>query len=219
MCRTHGPVAAPPRPEAELRAGRFEPRCPACGSTLATVLVGEETPPDPRNGYAVTKLAQEQLCRVWARESGGALTVLRYHNVFGPGMPRDTPYAGVAAIFRSALERREAPRVFEDGGQRRDFVFVRDVAVANVAALEAADGPRSVVYNVGSGHPRTVLDLACALAAAMGGPPPRVTGRYRLGDVRHIIADTGLLQRELGWRPACDFESAVRQFAAAPLRG
>lgn len=218
-CRTHGRLAAPPRPEAELRAGRFEPCCPVCQATLATVLVGEETSPDPRNGYAVTKLAQEQLGRVWARESGGALTVLRYHNVFGPGMPRDTPYAGVAAIFRSALERGEAPRVFEDGGQRRDFVFVRDVAAANVAALEATEGPRSVVYNVGSGRPRTVLDLACALAAAMGGPQPRVTGQYRLGDVRHITADTGRVRRELGWRPIADFGSAVREFATGPLRG
>lgn len=218
-CPAHGPVPAPPRPEADLRAGRFEPCCPHCGAGLAPTSVGEGTPPDPRSGYAVTKLAQEQLCRVWSRETGGALTVLRYHNVFGPGMPRDTPYAGVAAIFRSSLERGQAPQVFEDGGQRRDFVSVRDIAAANVAALEAGSGPGTAVYNVGSGRPRTVLDLAGALATAMAGPRPQVTGRYRLGDVRHITADTTLVRTELGWHPAVDFADAVREFATAALRG
>ncbi len=228
-CRGHGRVAVAARPEADLRAGRFEPRCPECAQELSPLLVGEDTPPDPRNGYAVTKLAQELLCRVWARETGGALTVLRYHNVYGPGMPRDTPYAGVAAIFRSALERGVPPRVFEDGGQRRDFVFVRDVAAANVAALEAGGSPAGStavtaatpvrVYNVGSGRPRTVGELAGALSTAMAGPPPTVTGEYRLGDVRHITADTTRLRAELGWQPVVSFEDGVREFAVAPLRG
>jgi dTDP-L-rhamnose 4-epimerase len=215
VCHRHGRVPAPPRAEADLRKGRFEPGCPRCGSPLAPVTVPEETPPDPRSGYAVSKLAQEMLCRVWARETGGALTVLRYHNVFGPGMPRDTPYAGVAAIFRSALERGEAPLVYEDGGQRRDFVSVRDVAAANVAALGApVRGVR--VLNVGSGEPRTVLDLATALHGVLGGPAPRVTGRYRLGDVRHVVADTARVRAELGWKPVVSFEDGVRELATTP---
>ncbi len=106
------------------------------------------------------------------RQLGGEL---RYHNVYGPGMPRDTPYAGVAAIFLSRLRAGQAPRVFEDGGQRRDFVHVRDVAAATVAALERhRDGVRA--YNVGSGTPRTVGEMATALADATGGPAPVVTG-------------------------------------------
>lgn len=218
-CAVHGPVAPSPREEAALSAGRFEPACPHCGSALAPTLVGEGTPPDPRSGYAVTKLAQEQLCRVWARQSGGGLTILRYHNVFGPGMPRDTPYAGVAAIFRSALEHGRAPRVFEDGGQRRDFVAVRDVASANVLALESVDEGEVEVYNVGSGRVRTVLDLATALAEVLGGPSPVVTGDYRLGDVRHITADTARVRDRLGWSPALPFEQAVREFAGAAMRG
>ncbi len=226
-CDEHGRVAVAARPEADLRAGHFEPACPVCGRAVQPSLVGEDTPPDPRNGYAVTKLTQELLCRVWARETGGALTVLRYHNVYGPGMPRDTPYAGVAAIFRSALERGVPPRVFEDGGQRRDFVFVRDVAAANVAALEAGQVPSTPsvpagpvrVYNVGSGRPRTVGDLARALSLAMAGPEPAVTGEYRLGDVRHITADTRRVRDELGWQPSVTFEEGLKEFALAPLRG
>ena len=90
---------------------------------------------DPRNVYAATKVHQEHLCFAFSRETGVPVTALRYHNVYGPRMPRDTPYAGVAAIFASAIAAGDAPRVHEDGGQLRDFVHVRDVARANVIAL------------------------------------------------------------------------------------
>ncbi|MGW2313429.1 NAD-dependent epimerase/dehydratase family protein, partial [Actinomadura luteofluorescens] len=125
-CTVHGLVRPGPRPEDALRAGRFEPPCPACGEPLTPGAVGEETPPGPRNVYADTKLAQEHLAASWARATGGTVAALRYHNVYGPRMPRDTPYAGVAALFRSRLMDGLAPLVFEDGAQRRDFVHVRD---------------------------------------------------------------------------------------------
>ncbi|MFZ4183405.1 NAD-dependent epimerase/dehydratase family protein [Streptomyces sp. SudanB66_2053] len=214
VCAEHGVVRPGPRAEADLAAGRFEPPCPVCGAALAPGLVAEDAPADPRNVYATTKLAQEHLAAAWARVTGGSAVSLRYHNVYGPGMPRDTPYAGVASFFRSALARGEAPRVFEDGDQRRDFVHVRDVASANVAALEA--DPRAGVltaYNTGSGIPHTVGDLAHALAEAHGGPSPVVTGEFRLGDVRHITADSARLRAELGWKPEITFEEGMREFA------
>ncbi|WP_441248477.1 NAD-dependent epimerase/dehydratase family protein [Kitasatospora sp. McL0602] len=220
-CPEHGEVAPGPRRAADLDAGRFEPPCPRCGAALAPGLVAEEAPGDPRNVYAVTKLAQEQLASAWARASGGRVLTLRYHNVYGPGMPRDTPYAGVASLFRSALARGEAPRVFEDGGQRRDFVHVEDVASANLAALDSVGGRpagSSRAYNVGSGTVHTVGEMAGELAAAYGGPAPVVTGQYRLGDVRHITADSTRLRSELGWRPEVSFAAGMAEFAAAPLR-
>ncbi|MGW6997196.1 NAD-dependent epimerase/dehydratase family protein, partial [Streptomyces virginiae] len=230
-CPAHGTVRPGPRAESDLRAGRFEPRCPACGADLAPGLVTEDAPTDPRNVYATTKLAQEHLASSWARATAGRVISLRYHNVYGPGMPRDTPYAGVAALFRSSLARGEAPRVFEDGGQRRDFVHVRDVAAANVVALETLDASAGVIaptaptgpagftaYNVGSGDPRTVGDMAVALAAACGGPAPVVTGEYRLGDVRHITADSARLRHELGWRPVVPFAAGGARQAPGPGR-
>ncbi|WEO99428.1 NAD-dependent epimerase/dehydratase family protein [Streptomyces sp. FXJ1.172] len=218
-CPRHGVVQPGPRAVADLDAGRFEPPCPRCGAELSPGLVGEDAPADPRNVYAATKLAQEHLAAAWARSTGGSAVSLRYHNVYGPRMPRDTPYAGVASFFRSALARGQAPRVFEDGRQRRDFVHVRDVAEANVAALEAEAAPGVLTaYNTGSGEPRTVGELARALAAACGGPEPVVTGEYRLGDVRHITADSSRLRSALGWKPQVGFAAGMREFAQAGRR-
>jgi dTDP-L-rhamnose 4-epimerase len=212
-CREHGVVRPPPRAPEDLDAGRFEPPCPACGAPLEPSAVPEDAPPDPRNVYASTKLAQEHLCASFARETGATVTALRYHNVYGPRMPRDTPYAGVASIFRSALAAGSAPRVFEDGGQLRDFVHVRDVARANLLALDSTPG----TYNVASGTPRTILDMARALTTAFDGPDPVVTGEWRAGDVRHVFASTQKAAG-LGFRAGEDFASGMREFAAAPLR-
>ncbi len=211
-CCDHGDVAPGPRLEGDLAAGEFEPPCPACGRPLTPALVGEDAPADPRNAYAASKAGQEQFAASWARATGGSVAALRYHNVYGPGLPIDTPYAGVAAIFLSALRRGAAPEVFEDGGQRRDFVHVRDVAAATVAAAERHDaGVRA--FNIGSGTPRTVGDLAAALADAVGGRAPVTTGRYRLGDVRHITADSSRARGELGWTPEIDFAEGTAELA------
>lgn len=212
LCPEHGGVRPAPRLEAALAAGVFEPPCPICGRPLGTTLVGEDAPLDPRNAYASSKLAQEFYTANWARVTGGAAAMLRYHNVYGPGMPRDTPYAGVAAIFTSALRAGKPPRVFEDGRQRRDFIHVRDIAAATVTACERHESGVAA-FNVGSGTPRTVGEMAAALARALRGPEPVVTGQYRLGDVRHITADSGRLRDALGWQPLIGFEDGMAELA------
>ena len=217
-CHEHGVVRAPPRRPEDLDAGRFEPPCPVCGAALSPQPVPEDAPLDPRSVYAATKVAQEHLCASFARETGVPYTALRYHNVYGPRMPRDTPYAGVASIFRSVLASGGVPRVFEDGGQRRDFVHVSDVARANVVALTAAE-PVVGAFNVGSGTPRTVLDMARALTRAVAPErQPVVTGEWRAGDVRHVFASVAAAAERLGFRASEDFEAGMHEFAAAPLR-
>jgi dTDP-L-rhamnose 4-epimerase len=218
-CPVDGVVPAAARRRADLDAGRFEPPCPRCGRQLTWQTVPEDAPLDPRNTYAATKLDQEHLAAAWASSTGGGAIALRYHNVYGPHMPRDTPYSGVAAIFRSALESGRAPRVFEDGGQQRDFVHVTDVARANLRAL-TADPPDGALraYNVASGSPHTVGDMARALADAFGGPAPEVTGEYRIGDVRHVVASPARAADELGFRAGIAFGDGMRAFATDPLR-
>ncbi len=216
-CVDHGRVRPAPRDLADLAAGRFDPGCPACGRALTPEAIEEDAPLEPRGVYAATKVHQEHLLRAFSRETGVAVTMLRYHNVYGPGMPRDTPYAGVASLFASALAAGRPPSVFEDGRQLRDFVHVRDVARANVLALGAAT---TGAYNVASGRPRTVGEVAAALSAAAGpgSPPPRITGEFRRADVRHVFAGAELARRALGFTATEDFADGMAEFARAPLR-
>jgi len=212
-CPRHGDVRPAPRTADDLAAGRFDPPCPGCGAPVDWAPIGEDAPADPRNVYAATKVHQEHLCATFGREHDVPVTALRYHNVYGPRMPRDTPYAGVASIFRSAIERGEPPRVFEDGRQTRDFVHVADVARANVAALTAPD-PVVGPLNVASGRPRTVLDLAQGVSVGTG-LDPVVVGGGRLGDVRHIVASPERAAERLGFRAVEPFDVGAVGSAAA----
>ncbi len=219
---TDQPVNPGPRRVVDLESGMFDPRNPETGDLLIPSMVTEDARLDPRNVYAASKVSQEHLSSSWARAVGGEAIALRYHNVYGPLMPKNTPYAGVASIFRSAIARGEAPQVFEDGKQRRSFVHVRDVASSNIRALEAlldGYGRYFGAYNVGADEPRTIGDIALALSTVSAGPAPEVTGRFRLGDVRHITASSELIRNELGWRPRTGFDEGMREFALAPLRG
>jgi dTDP-L-rhamnose 4-epimerase len=218
-CPEHGDVPPAPRREDDLAAGRFDPRCPHCDGDVTWRRVEEATPFRPRTSYAASKVAQEHYADAWCTLQGGRTIALRYHNVYGPGMPADTPYAGVAAIFRSALARGEAPQVFEDGGQVRDFVHVDDVALANVLAVEQVrDHPTGVTpYNIASGHPFTIGEMAAVLARAGGGPDPVVTGEYRAFDVRHVVASPDAAVDGLGFRASIGPEDGLARLASDPL--
>ncbi len=214
-CPEHGAVNPGSRRRQDLEEGIFEPGCPECGRALQARAVREDAPLDPRNVYAATKVHQEHLANAYQRETGTPVIALRYHNVYGPRMPRDTPYAGVASLFASSLAAGRAPRVFEDGRQLRDFVHVRDVARANVIAL-AADSAVTGSFNVASGLPRSVGELAGALADAAGdhAPRPITTGEYRLGDVRHVFASPASAAKSLGFAAREDFALGMREFAS-----
>ncbi len=216
------PVRPGPRRREDLEAGIFDPRSPATGELLVPSLVDEDARLDPRNVYAASKVAQENLVSVWAHTTGGRAIALRYHNVYGPGMPKNTPYAGVASLFRSALSRGEAPRVFEDGGQRRSFIHAADIAEANIAAVQALCGNAAHVfraYNVGADDVHTVGEVAQAMSACSGGPEPQVTGEFRMGDVRHVTASSARIKTELGWAPHRGFAEGMAEFMLSPMRG
>lgn len=216
-CATHGPIDPLPRSRADLDAGVFEHRCPVCGATVSWRLVDEDAPLRPRSLYAASKTAQEHYALAWTDAAGSSAIALRYHNVYGPHMPRDTPYSGVAAIFRSELESGDVPTVFEDGGQMRDFVHVDDIAAANVASVEAVREGFDA-FNVCSGRPISIMEVASELCDVRGAAAPVVTGQYRSGDVRHIVADPARAAEVLGFHAAVDPRDGLREFAFAPLR-
>lgn len=219
-CPEDGDVPPAPRQDSRLRLGRFDPLCPQCGGRVEPHLIGEEAPFAPRTAYAASKIAQENYAAAWCTLESGRAIALRYHNAYGPGMPADTPYSGVAAIFRSALEHGEPPQVFEDGNQLRDFVHVADLARANVAAIEAVgDHPLGLsAYNICSGQTYTIGDMARRLATVMNGPEPVVNGRYRSFDVRHVAASPRAALEGLGFRARIGPDEGIAELATAPLR-
>jgi dTDP-L-rhamnose 4-epimerase len=220
-CAEHGEQQPSARTRNALESGDFENHCAKCGEPLTWQLVPEDARLDPRSGYAASKVAQEHYTLAWARQARARAIGLRYHNVYGPGMPRDTPYSGVAAIFRSSLENGKPPRVFEDGGQMRDFVHVDDVARANVQAIDAVTARPAeswTAYNVCSGTPVPILRVAELLSEAADGSAPEVTGDYRAGDVRHVVASPELATAELGFTANIAPDEGIAEFATAPLR-
>ena len=221
-CVEHGDRVPRPRSVAALEAGDFENHCLVCGRPLDWAVVDEDARLDPRSSYAASKVATELYVAAWVRQAPGAAVALRYHNVYGPRMPRDTPYSGVAALFRSAIEQGRAPEVFEDGGQMRDFVHVDDVARANVLALRqvvAAEDESYATYNIASGEPVPIRRVAELVARGTGRDlDPHVSGRYRLGDVRHVVASPEKARRRLGFTATVRPEDGLPAFAIAPLR-
>ncbi len=221
-CERHGEQVPPPRSRVALDSGDFENHCPRCDEPLAWRLVEESARTDPRSTYAASKLAQEHYGATWARQAESAVVALRYHNVYGPGMPRDTPYSGVAAMFRSSIERGEPPRVFEDGSQMRDFVHVADVARANVAAISTvarSSAGHVAAYNVCSGEPVSIREVAdLVLRGTESSLRTEVTGQYRPGDVRHVVASPRLAREELGFTASVSPSEGLSAFATAPLR-
>ncbi|MEP6666710.1 MAG: NAD-dependent epimerase/dehydratase family protein, partial [Nocardioidaceae bacterium] len=192
-------------------------------SAMQWALVDEDARLLPRSSYAASKVAQEHYAQAWSRQLPGSVVALRYHNVYGPGMPRDTPYSGVAAMFRSAIEGGTAPRVFEDGEQMRDFVHVDDVAHANGLAVEHIVGVEPdtfTAYNICSGHPVRILDVASLIAAGSDcdDVTPEVTGEFRSGDVRHIVASPARASDQLGFTATVLPADGLRAFARVPLR-
>ena len=217
-CREHGPTVPRPREAADLEAGLFEPRCPSCGAFLDWTLVSEDAEKNPQSVYATSKLAQEHYAAAWSRGTGGRAYFLRYHNVYGPRMPLDSAYSGVAAIFRSRLAAGEAPLVFEDGGQMRDFVHVSDVARANLLALDTIEAAPEggLPINICSGQPRSVGWAAQLLSTELAGPSPVTTGQFRAADVRHVVASPARARDSIGFETTVSPEDGFARFATEP---
>ena len=188
-CAGCGDAAPPPRPGAQLKRKEWEAACPQCGSVLQPLPTDESKPLQCTSYYALSKKDQEEMVLLFGRTYAVPVVALRYFNIYGTRQALSNPYTGVAAIFASRLLNGNAPLVFEDGAQQRDFVSVHDVVQANLLAMERKQA-NGMALNIGSGEPITIEQVARVLAAALNTAiPAEISGKYRAGDIRHCFAD------------------------------
>jgi dTDP-L-rhamnose 4-epimerase len=197
---------------AQLARHEWEPACSQCGLPLQMVPTREDDRIQPASIYAATKYAQEDLVRIGCESLGLGYAILRLQNVYGEGQSLNNPYTGILSIFSTRVRRDLELTAFEDGLESRDFVHVSDVAQAMLSALTSA-APACTAINVGSGVPTSVIEVATRLSEALGKTPDiRVTGEYRVGDIRHNVADIARLQSLLGFTPKVDLATGLRRF-------
>lgn len=210
-----------PRPHEQLVAGRWDAAGPDGEPATALAAQAGTTVPDPSSVYAATKLAQEHVCKAWAAANGTALSILRLQNVYGPGQSLTNSYTGIVALFSRIAADGGVIDVYEDGEIVRDFVFVEDVVSALAAAI-ASPPETTRLVDIGSGTPTTVLGLAETVARLHGAPAPKVSGRFRDGDVRAASCDIGPARRDLGYDPEWDLErglTALQEWIDAGTEG
>ncbi len=211
-CRTHGVQYPGPRAEAQLRAGHWDPVCPACGDTLEVALT-DEAVVNPHNQYAMSKYTQELIALNLGRRYQIPSVALRFSITQGPRQSYRNAYSGILRIFTMSLLHGDRPVAYEDGHQLRDYVYVGDVARAIGLVLHDSRADYRA-FNVGGATAISVLDYATLVARATGSSlPPCVPGEYRFGDTRHIISDIGQL-RALGWEPVVPLPEIVAQYVA-----
>ena len=206
-------VEAVERSREQLERGEWEPRGPD-GEALEPLPTPEAKPPALSSIYALNKFDQERMCLLFGSAYQTQTTALRFFNVYGPHQALSNPYTGVLAIFAGRLLNDRPPLIFEDGHQRRDFVSVSDVARACRLSLERS-GSDGAVVNVGSGASVSVLEIAEKLARVMGREEvaAEVTGKYRVGDIRHCFADVALARGVLGYEPQVALEDGMEELA------
>lgn len=211
----HGRATYPPhRREADMQDGRFELYDPVGGAALTIAATDEESRIHPSSVYGITKQVQEQLVMTVCPLLGIEPVALRYQNVYGPGQSLSNPYTGILSIFSNLIMQGGTINIFEDGLESRDFVYIDDVVDATMRSIEH-DKAAGEVFNVGSGVQTTVLTVVDQLKQAFGSDTAsRVTGNFRLGDIRHNYADLGKIGSLLGFAPKVDFAQGIRRFAA-----
>jgi dTDP-L-rhamnose 4-epimerase len=206
------PAPAVERTRTQLRRGEWEPRGPN-GEELTPVPTPETKEPSLASVYALTKFDQERLGLLYGAAYSVPTVALRFFNVYGPRQALSNPYTGVLAIFAARLLNDRRPLVYEDGGQRRDFVNVADVARACRLALEL-DGADGRAVNIGSGRSASVLEIADQLTRVLGKEiEPELAGKFRAGDIRHCFADVRLAREALGFEAEVAFEDGMAELA------
>ncbi len=213
FCADHGTQYPKQREENLLEKGIYDPVCPVCRKVMIPVPTDENAAFNPASVYGITKLTQEQLVLNVCDSIGIEGVGFRYQNVYGPGQSLKNPYTGIVSIFSQLLQQNTDLNIFEDGRESRDFVNIRDVVAATVLGIEK-DNSDSNVYNVGSGVPTTVLEVATFLKQFYNSNSNiSITGNYRIGDIRHNFADLEKVKEKLGFVPKVSIEEGLKEFS------
>jgi dTDP-L-rhamnose 4-epimerase len=211
MCQECGEIAPGMRSTGQLQAKQWEALCPKCDRALTPIPTRETKPLYCGSIYALSKKDQEELVLLFGRTYQVPVVALRYFNIFGTRQSLSNPYTGVVAIFASRLMNQNAPLVFEDGAQIRDFVNVHDIVQANLLAMQKPEA-NGMALNIGSGQPISIQQIATELAQTLGvNVPFEITGKYRAGDIRHCFADISAASRVLGYKPKVRFADGLKE--------
>ena len=211
-CEEHGLIYPGERLEKDLVIGDFEPKCPVCHKDLKLHATDEKSKIHPSSVYGITKQNQEQMVLNVCQSIGIPAVAYRYQNVFGPGQSLKNPYTGIISIFSTQIKNGNNINIFEDGLESRDFVYIDDVVKATILGIEK-DEANFEVFNVGSGEQTTVLQVAETLREYYNANVDiKVTGNFRLGDIRHNYADLTKIKNKLGFSPDYNFQKGVKIF-------
>lgn len=212
-CEQHGIIYPNERKENDLLKGEFEPKCPVCNTDLMVLLTDENSKIHPSSVYGITKQNQEQMVLNVCQSINIPAVAFRYQNVYGPGQSLKNPYTGILSIFSTQIKNGNDLNIFEDGLESRDFVFIDDVVNATILGIEKEEA-NFEVFNVGSGKGTSVLEVAESLKKYYQSDINiKISGNFRLGDIRHNVADLSKIENKLGFYPKVDFQSGIRQFA------
>ena len=212
-CKVHGDVYPTFRNEHQMKNGFFDCYCPICGEDLNLVSTDEYSKIHPSSIYGITKSAQEQLIMTLGKNIGIQTFALRYQNVYGPGQSLKNPYTGILSIFSNQILNGADINIFEDGKESRDFIYIDDVVSATSSMLKT-DISTSDIFNVGSGKGITVIKVVDELMKNYNGNSEiKISGNFRVGDIRHNVADIKKIQSAFNWKPKTDFEKGIEKFS------
>jgi dTDP-L-rhamnose 4-epimerase len=211
-CDHHGVVYPSARFANDMEQGEFSVHCPVCGVPVQVDATDEETPEQPSSVYGVTKLTQEQLVLTVGKALGISAIAFRYQNVYGPGQSLSNPYTGILSIFSTRIRNNNAIKIFEDGKESRDFVYIDDVVSITAKAVEY-EQPLVAFFNVGTGVATDVLTIANTLQKLLGVTvPTTISGQFRVGDIRHNYADLTKVRKVFGFEPTISIEQGLAEF-------
>jgi len=212
LCEEHGIVFPKERKEHDMLNKDFNNKCPVCGKDVQLQATDEESKIHPSSIYGITKQVQEQMVLLSCKAVNIPAVAYRYQNVYGPGQSLKNPYTGILSIFSTNMLYNQPINIFEDGEESRDFVFIDDVVDATILGLERNEADYQV-FNVGSGKSTTVKKVTELLKANYkSNSDIKITGNFRLGDIRHNYADISKVNKLLGFTPKNNFEEGIKKF-------